>query len=155
MLLSLCIYYDYFILSCRLLGGGLLVSPDLNKSSKRFTPEFYVWCVKCLLVRFVIIIIIIIIIITVILDFAQPSQVSACVCVCVCVRAYVRARARKACNILHSTGFSTAEPSTLMNTVGHSLVQSPLASFPLPAPVRATVPLRTRHSTDEKEHYVL
>ena len=96
MLLSLYIYYDYFILSCRLLGGGLLVSPDLNKSSKRFTPELYVWCVKCLLVRFVIIIIIIIIniiinniiiIITVILDFTQPSQVSACVRACVCARA--------------------------------------------------------------------
>jgi len=33
--------------------------------------------------------------------------------------------------------------------------KNPLASFPLPAPVRASVPLRTRHSTDEKEDYVL
>jgi hypothetical protein len=69
----------------------------------------------------------------------------------------VHVRVRKASHILHSTEFSTAEASTLfnMNAVGHCLGKGPPASFSLPAPVRASVPLRMRHSTDEKEDYVL
>jgi len=33
--------------------------------------------------------------------------------------------------------------------------KGPLASFPLPTPVRASVPLRMGRSTEEKEDYVL
>ena len=34
------------ILACYWLGGGLLVSPDLNKRSKLFTPALYECCVQ-------------------------------------------------------------------------------------------------------------
>ena len=34
-----------------LLGGGILVSPDLNRRSERFSPALTECCVQCLLVR--------------------------------------------------------------------------------------------------------
>jgi hypothetical protein len=39
IIIILFFYYCFkFIVSCSLLGGGLLVSPDLKKRSKWFTP---------------------------------------------------------------------------------------------------------------------
>ena len=88
------------------------------------------------------------IIITVILDFVQPSQVHVCVC--------ARARAKHVvsynlpdCPLQNRLHFEYEHGRPLLRA------KSPLASFPLPAPVRASVPLRMRHSTDEKEDYVL
>jgi hypothetical protein len=47
-----CNYYYYFkfIVFLYLPGDGLLLSPDLNNKSKRFTPTLTERCVQCSLV---------------------------------------------------------------------------------------------------------
>jgi hypothetical protein len=41
MVLLICSNYFKFLLAYYLLSGGLLVSTDLNKRSKQFTPALY------------------------------------------------------------------------------------------------------------------
>jgi len=85
----------------------------------------------------------------------HAAVASACVCVCVCVctqsMSYLTLYWIFHCRTVYASN---------MNTGDQSLGQR-VRSLPAPClrqcvlPVRASVPLRTRHSTDEKEDYFL